>query len=94
VQKASEKPRHPYVVTRRDYCAGAPIIKGTKFPVRSVVTYVLQQGCLPQDLVKEFPYLSLAQVYDALPYYYAHQEDIERELGEDTEEKLRPERIR
>ena len=59
-----------------------------------MVTYVLQQGLLPEELFKEFPHLSLAQVYDALSYYYAYQEDIERELNEYTEEKRRPEDIR
>ena len=94
MQKASEKLKHPYVVARRGYCGGAPIIKGTKFPVRSVVTYVLKQGLLPEELVHEFPHLTLAQVYDVLSYYYDHQEDIDNELSEHTEEKLRPESIR
>jgi uncharacterized protein (DUF433 family) len=59
-----------------------------------VVTYVLKQGLLPEELVHEFPHLTLAQVYDVLSYYYDHQEDIDKELSEHTEEKLRPESIR
>jgi uncharacterized protein (DUF433 family) len=39
---------------------------GTKFPVHSVVNYVLKQGLSPEELMKEFPHLTLAQVYDAL----------------------------
>ena len=60
--------------------------------MRSVVNYILRQGLSPEELVKEFPHLTLAQVYDALSYYYDHQEEIERELRENTEERLRPER--
>ena len=86
------KSAHPYVVSRKDYCGGSPIIKGTKFPVRSVVSYVLKQGFSPEELLKEFPRLTLAQVYDALSYYYDHQEEIERELRENTEARLRAER--
>jgi uncharacterized protein (DUF433 family) len=91
VAKVPGKAKHLYVISRKDYCGGSPIIKGTKFPVRSVVNYVLKQGLIPEELVQEFPHLTLAQVYDALSYYYDHKEDIERELKEFTEEKLRPE---
>jgi uncharacterized protein (DUF433 family) len=45
----------------------------------------------PEELVREFPHLTLAQVYDALSYYYDHKPDIECELQDSTEEKLRPE---
>jgi uncharacterized protein (DUF433 family) len=54
-----------------------------------VVNYVLKQGLSPEELVKEFSHLTLAQVYDALSYYYDYKQDIERELRENTEEQLR-----
>jgi uncharacterized protein (DUF433 family) len=90
--KTSEKIAHPYIVSRKHYCGGSPIIAETKFPVRSVVNYVLKQGLTAEELVREFPHLTLAQVYDALSYYYDHQADMERELAEHTEEQLRPQR--
>jgi uncharacterized protein (DUF433 family) len=80
---------HPYIISRKGHCGGNPIIKGTKFPVRSVVNYVLRQGFSPEELVKEFPHLTLAHVYDALSYYYDHQDEIERELENNVEDKLR-----
>jgi uncharacterized protein (DUF433 family) len=43
----------------------------------------------PEELLKEFSHLTLAQVYDALSYYYDHKTEIEHELSENTEEKLR-----
>ncbi|HED04519.1 MAG TPA: DUF433 domain-containing protein, partial [Candidatus Fraserbacteria bacterium] len=45
---------HPYITKCKDYCEGKPIIKGTKFPVRSVVVYVLRQGMTPEELVTTF----------------------------------------
>jgi uncharacterized protein (DUF433 family) len=33
---------HSHITKRKGYCGGRPIIKGTKFPVRSIVVYVLQ----------------------------------------------------
>ena len=89
--KASGNAKHPYVVSRKDYCGGSPVITGTKFPVRAVVNYILRQGLTPEELVREFPHLTLAQVYAALSYYYDHQQDVERELQDATEEQLRPE---
>jgi len=88
--RAVETKVHPYIVSRKDYCGGSPIIEGTKFPVRSVVHYVLRQGLSPEELVKEFSHLSLAQVYDALSYYYDHKQEIDRELDENTEKKQGP----
>ena len=84
-----EQVKHPYIVIQQGYCGGSPIIAGTKFPVRAVVNYVLKQGMTPEELLKEFSHLTLAQVYDALSYYYDHKTEIEHELSENTEEKLR-----
>jgi hypothetical protein len=43
---------------------------------------------LPEELVRRFPHLTLAQIYDALSYYYDHQAEIdaeiEKNLGEDA----------
>lgn len=81
--------RHPYIVSRKGYCGGSPVIAGTKFPVRSVVNYVLRQGMTPEELVAEFHHLSLAQVHDALSYYYDNQAEIDRDLAANTEDVVR-----
>jgi uncharacterized protein (DUF433 family) len=65
------------------------VIAGTKFPVRSVVNYVLRQGMTPEELVAEFHHLTLAQVYDALSYYYDHQKEVDRDLEENREDVVR-----
>ncbi len=87
--RAALKVKHPHIVSRKGFCGGSPIIAGTKFPVRSVVTYVLRQGMSPEELVKEFEHLTLAQVHDALSYYYDHQGEIDREIEENSEERVR-----
>lgn len=81
----AKKIDHPYVVSKKDLCGGSPVIRGTKFPVRSVVNYVLRQGISPEELVREFTHLTLAQVYDALSYYYDHKETVEQDLLDNTE---------
>lgn len=82
------KPKHPYIVSLKSHCDGSPVIAGTKFPVKSVVFYVLRQGMAPEELVKEFSHLTLPQVYDALSYYYEHKVKIDQELSQ-TEEAVR-----
>jgi uncharacterized protein (DUF433 family) len=86
---AAQKPKHPHVVTLRAAGGNTAVISGSRFPVRSVVNYVLRQGLSPEELVREFRHLTLAQVYDALSYYYDHQEELERELAENTESSQR-----
>lgn len=81
---SSPKLEHPYVTRIPGRCGGRPVIRGTRFPVSSVVSYVLRQGTTPEELVEEFPHLTLAQVYDALSYYYDHRDQIDAEIAADT----------
>ena len=80
---------HPYIERRAGFAGGSPIIVGTKFPVRSVVGYILKLGMTPEELVREFPHLTLAQVYDALSYYYDHRAEVDRDITENSEEYCR-----
>lgn len=80
---------HPHITSDPTVCGGSAIIGDTRFPVRSVVAYVLRHGLTPEELVARFPHLSLAQVHDALAYYYDNREEIERDLAENAEEKAR-----
>lgn len=76
-----KKTKHPYVISLKTHCGGSPVIVGTKFPVRSIVFYILKQGMTPEELVKEFLHLTLPQVYDALSYYYENRGKIDKELS-------------
>lgn len=87
--KSALKVRHPHIVVRRGYCGGSPVIAGTKFPVRSVVNYVLRQGMAPEELVAEFRHLTLAQVHDALSYYYDHQKEMDEDIVANAEDRGR-----
>ncbi len=80
---------HPHITSDPQICGGNAIINGTRFPVRSVVTYVLQHGFTPEELVGRFPHLTLAQVHDALAYYYDNREEIEKEIAENAEDSVR-----
>ncbi len=83
------KVRHPHIVIRKGFCGGSPVIAGTKFPVRSVVNYVLRQGMTPEELAAEFDHLTLAQIHDALSYYYDHQRDVDQDIAANNEDSVR-----
>jgi len=80
---------HPHISKNPDVCGGSPVIAGTRFPVRSVVFYILKTGLTPEELVEKFTHLSLAQIYDALAYYYDNRSEIEQDILENTEETVR-----
>lgn len=80
---------HPHIASNPQICGGSPVITGTRFPVRSVVMYVLKHGLTPEELVEQFPYLTLAQIHDSLAYYYDNREEVDRDLAENTEEAVR-----
>jgi Protein of unknown function (DUF433) len=40
----------PYVERRPGVCGGEPVIVGTRFPVRSVVTNVYRLGLMPEEI--------------------------------------------
>ncbi|MDZ4344704.1 MAG: DUF433 domain-containing protein [Candidatus Binatia bacterium] len=82
--KPAKNTEHPYIVFHADLCGGSPVIKGTKFPVRSVVNYVLRQGISPEELVKEFSHLTLAHVYDALSFYYDNKDLIDKDIQDNS----------
>src|SRR5437899_1039219 len=85
-RQVKSKAIHPYIERRRGYRRGRAIIAGTNFPVSSIATYIVRQGMLPEELVRTFPHLTLAQVHDALSYYYDHQPDIDNEIRKNLSE--------
>ncbi|MCL4456620.1 MAG: DUF433 domain-containing protein [Nitrospirae bacterium] len=79
---------HPYITFREDIGGGSPIIVGTRTRVSNLVAYH-KLGLSPEELAREFPHLTLSQIYDALSYYYEHREEIDREIDEDSEDSIK-----
>ena len=65
-----------YVTRDPKILSGEPIIKGTRTPVRSIVE-MTRIGYSAEDIVRGLPHLNLAEVYDALSYYYDNQAEID-----------------
>lgn len=68
--------------------AGRPRIAGTGVTVRRIVGWY-KLGLEPEEIVDEIPHLTLAQVYAALAYYHANQDEIEKDLAEEEAEAAR-----
>jgi len=63
---------------------GRPIIAGTRIKVSFLVQEKKAFGWSPEEIYFQHPELSLAQIHSALSYYYAHQEEVDREIEEET----------
>lgn len=70
---------HPYIESVPEVLSGEPVIKNTRTPVRAVVER-WKFGESVEEIVRNLPYLRLAQVFDALGYYDDHREEIENHI--------------
>ena len=73
-----------HIVSTPSTCGGKPRIAGHRIRVQDVVIWTEQEQS-PDEIVADFPQLSLADVYAALAYYHDHREDIDRDIREDEE---------
>ena len=80
---------HPYVERRSGVCGGEPVIVGTRFPVRSVVTNIYRLGMTPEEMVEAWPYLTLARIHDALSFYHDHRSRVDRAIRKNQETAVR-----
>ncbi len=65
-------------------CGGKPCIAGTRIRVQDVFVWHELQGRGPDEIVSQFPQLTMAGVYAALTYYWDHRDEIQRQMSEET----------
>lgn len=68
-----------------DIRGGRPRIVGTGVTVQRLICWY-KLGLSPEEIQREIPHLSLAQIYAALTYYHANQQEIETALAQDDAE--------
>lgn len=66
-------------------CGDRPRIAGTRVSVQQIAA-LHKEGLKPIDILNEYKFLNLAQIYAALTYYYANQAEIEAYLAEEAAE--------
>lgn len=67
---------HPHIARDPAISGGEPVIKGTRISVAHIVA-LHGIGESPETIQIGLPHLSLAQIYDALSFYYDHREEID-----------------
>ena len=58
---------------------------GTRVRVQDIASEHELHGLTPEQIAREHPQLSLAQVHAALSYYFDHREEIHRQMKQDEE---------
>lgn len=66
-------------------CGGKPCIVGTRIRVYDIHVWHELRGKSPDEIVGEFPQLSLSDIYAALAYYHDHRAEIEAQMAADEE---------
>lgn len=71
-----------HIVRTPGTCGGKPRIAGTRIKVEQVVIWHERIGMSPEEIVSEWPHLTLADVHAALTFYHDHRDEIDRDLAE------------
>ena len=79
------------IITSPEVRNGQPRIAGTGVTVQRVVSWY-KLGLSPEEISDEIEHLTLAQIYAALTYYHANQEQIEARMASEAEEAARLEK--
>jgi uncharacterized protein (DUF433 family) len=73
---------HEHIEITADTCGGKPRIAGTRIRIQDIVIWHEQMGLSPDEIVSQYPTLTLADVHAALTYYYDHFDRIRQDIHE------------
>ncbi len=65
---------------------GVPWISGANTKVVEVVLDKMAYGWSPEEMHRQHPHLSMAQIHAALAYYYEHQSELDAKIARDWQE--------
>ncbi len=66
-------------------CGGKPRIAGHRIKVQDIVIWHERMGMSPDEIVSNYPSITLSDVYAALAYYHDHLEEIRQQIKEDEQ---------
>ena len=81
-----------HITKTPDVCGGKACIAGHRIRVMDVVVWHEMRGLCPEEIVFQFPGITLADVHAALAYYFDNRAEIEADFRREAEiaESLRP----
>lgn len=99
VNTSGHKLKHPYITRKKGVCGGKPIIAGTRIKVTQIAIEYEMMGLTPDQIIEAHPHLTLAQIHDALSYYYENIEKMNAEIKAEEQvveemKKLYPSKLR
>ena len=57
-----------------------PFIAGTRISVENIYIWHELRGRTPDEIILDYPHLTLAQIHAALTYFYEHADEIREQL--------------
>lgn len=66
-----------HIEIRSGTCSGKPCIKGTRIKVENIIKWHYHMKLSLSEILKQYPHLTLADVYGALAFYQDNKEAIE-----------------
>ncbi len=75
---------YPHIV--KDHAQPARLEKHPRVRVAMIVMDYLAYGWSPDEIRRQHPHLTLAEVHAAMGYYYDHQKEIDAEITAELEE--------
>ena len=74
-----------HIVSTADTCGGKPRVAGTRIRVADIVRWHELEGRDPEEIVADYPQLTLSDVHAALAYYFDHRDEIRQEMAASEE---------
>ncbi len=76
---------HPHIIRMQGVQGGQPIVRSKGVTVQTIVA-LFRQNVSPEKIVEDYDgVLTLAEVHDALSYYYDHPGEIDQYIRENRE---------
>ena len=74
-----------HIETESGKCGGKPVIAGTRIRVWDVYVHHERLGKSPDEIVRAYPHITLADVHAALAYYWDHKDQIDQQMRDADE---------
>jgi uncharacterized protein (DUF433 family) len=82
-----------HIELNNQICGGKACIRGTRIRVQDIYVWHELQGLSPDQIVSDFPQLTLADVHAGMAYFWDNREEI-REQMENAEEFVEEMKLR
>jgi uncharacterized protein (DUF433 family) len=71
-----------HIESKPGVCGGKACIKGTRIRVQDIYVWHELQGKTADEIVSDFPQLTLADVHAALAHYWDNRDEIQQQMKE------------